>query len=78
MIELGCGLGLCGTVASVLIGTSGNVTCTDGDVSVVARAQTCSNILADDATISYSVLAWGDVAAAEHLRETAGMPFVRV
>lgn len=74
VLELGCGLGLCGTVASVALGAGSEVLLTDGDASVLDRAKLASraNIKPTDATTSHQLLRWGDNTATELLRQERG------
>lgn len=63
VLELGCGLGLCGSVASVLAGNRGRVVFTDGDRVVVDKAQEFSleNLIpSTDSQTEFRVLRWGD------------------
>jgi hypothetical protein len=68
VLELGCGLGLCGTVTSVRLGKakhrSVSVVLTDGDEGVLERAKIMSTRNSNplDAPISHSRLLWGNVA----------------
>jgi predicted nicotinamide N-methyase len=63
VLELGCGLGLCGTVASIRLGKDCSVVLTDGDTGVLERAKIMSDRNSDptDAPVTHSRLLWGDV-----------------
>jgi predicted nicotinamide N-methyase len=74
VVELGCGLGLCGIVASMLAGPSGVVAITDGDDGVVTKAIGHINenyCEASDARILARVLWWSkDATDAKQLLRT--------
>ena len=63
ILELGCGLGLGGTVASIRVGSLGHTVLTDGDLSVIERAKEMSKknyTAGKDSKVSHGVLRWGD------------------
>ena len=72
ILELGCGLGLAGTVASVRAGRLGSVLMTDGDAGVVKRAEQISMtnyVEGKDAKVSHDILWWGDVDKMQKIKE---------
>ena len=77
VLELGCGLGLCGTVASIRLGekNGGKVVVTDGSSRVMDRACKISqaNIKKEiDAPLSLAVLEWGNQVQMDHIRHPDG------
>jgi hypothetical protein len=83
VLELGCGLGLCGTVASVRLGRAKcndcSVVLTDGDNGVLERAKIMSNRNSNpmDAPVSHSRLLWGNVAEMTSIQlECAGFDLI--
>jgi len=75
VLELGCGLGLCGTIASIRLGVAnqGIVVMTDGNPKVIARAsqllQRNKNTEKDAPTI-HQVLEWGNRKQIEKIRDS--------
>ena len=72
VLELGCGLGLAGAVASVRLGSSGSVLMTDGDAGVVERAKQMSKlnyVEGEDAEVTHSILWWGDQKEMQKVKE---------
>ena len=75
VLELGCGLGLCGAVCAAAIGRGANgenvVVLTDGDPGAVERAivNAKNNYSALDAKCRHSTLCWGDEVEIEKLRQ---------
>jgi hypothetical protein len=74
VLELGCGLGLVGVVASVVLGRPGTIHLTDRDPKVIARAETMiqHNWQSTDAAVTRSVLEWGNVSDMEQLKLEIG------
>lgn len=76
VVELGCGLGLCGLVAAALLGDGSKVALTDGDEGVVDRARASAAAAATTAALA-DVKAtkhwWGEDAS--ELTSWAGGPF---
>lgn len=72
ILELGCGLGLAGAVASVRFGPSSRIVMTDGDVGVVERAKQISElnyVEGEDAKTIHDVLWWGDQEQMQKMKE---------
>jgi len=77
VVELGCGLGLCGLVAaSRLHGAGDRVQLTDGSAAVVSLARAaCATLAAAHGTaapVRASVLRWGDAATIRCLNAAGG------
>ena len=71
VLELGCGLGLCGTLASVVMGRGSTVTMTDGDEGCLNRCRASHSVNYRpevDAETSFQKLQWGD------MESMAGLP----
>jgi len=81
VLELGCGLSLCGTVASIRLGRSngGKVVVTDGNSHVMDRACKISkeNLKKEvDSPFSLAVLEWGNIEQMENVRQESGYDFI--
>jgi|EP00505_MAST-04D_sp_SCG-Rhode-Island_P003593 predicted nicotinamide N-methyase len=81
VLELGCGLGVCGAICAVRIGCNDNglVVVTDGDTAVVDRAiaNANRNFSSTDCRIIHRVLWWGDEPEMARLLDDANARLIQ-
>jgi len=79
VLELGCGLGLCGTIASLRLGSgNGTVSVTDGSPKVIARAEQIyqQNRQSFDAPLLHEVIEWGNQQQMDTVRQPNGFQLI--